>query len=174
MIDNVGSKAEYERKNIRILEFMDLPPELRVMIYTFLFTGMPAFVSKRWPTARQPGIARVSRLLRQESLPIFCSRATFTLELYHMPIGSSIGAPLASRISFDFEVVKDWLKNIGLENEALINHFLPVAWHSEQVKDRMRAEAELRALEKVTEPRPLEEQMEVWGSFITWTAYLEQ
>ena len=53
---------------------MDLPPELRLLIYTLYFKSLPDLEE---PT--QPPISRVCRLVRQESLPLFFSTCTFII-----------------------------------------------------------------------------------------------
>ncbi|KAK3722723.1 hypothetical protein LTR37_002294 [Vermiconidia calcicola] len=58
--------------------FMDLPAELRSRIYDYYTASFPQVL--RMPT--QPPLARVSRQMRQEVLPVFYSRQTFTIT-YH-------------------------------------------------------------------------------------------
>ena len=61
-------------ENFRFEKLLDLPAELRVVIYGFYFESLPQLDE---PT--QPPLAKVSRLIRQESLPIFFGTCTFIL-----------------------------------------------------------------------------------------------
>lgn len=54
--------------------FADLPSELRVRIYTLHFGELPTLEQPA-----QPPITKTSKLLRQESLPLFYSTCTFIL-----------------------------------------------------------------------------------------------
>ena len=56
--------------------FLDLPAELRSHVYAHYFSSLP-----RLEQPVQPPISRVSRLVRQESLPIFYSTCTFVLNM---------------------------------------------------------------------------------------------
>lgn len=52
--------------------FMELPPELRVQIYTDYFSSLGSL-----DQPVHPPISKVSRLLRQESLPLFYAKSRF-------------------------------------------------------------------------------------------------
>lgn len=64
-------KADDDQTFVR---FMDLPPELRVHIYELSFKS---FGRLDYPA--QPPITQVSRLLREESLPVFYKTCTFMI-----------------------------------------------------------------------------------------------
>ena len=54
--------------------FMDLPPELRVLVYTLYFSSLPELEQPVEPT-----ISKVSRTTRKESLPVFFKTCTFVV-----------------------------------------------------------------------------------------------
>lgn len=56
-------------------KFLDLPPELRERIYEFYIAGFPRMLE--FPS--QPTLARTSKLMRKEVLPVFYKQATFRL-----------------------------------------------------------------------------------------------
>ncbi|KAK5171386.1 uncharacterized protein LTR77_004530 [Saxophila tyrrhenica] len=57
--------------------FLDLPPELRMMIYTFHFADYP----RPMHAPEQPPVTRVSSLIRKEALPIFYFTLPFQLNM---------------------------------------------------------------------------------------------
>jgi hypothetical protein len=57
--------------------FMDLPPELGVLVYTFHFES---FYPMQAPA--QPPVSRVCRILRKEALPVFYQTCTFRMCLH--------------------------------------------------------------------------------------------
>lgn len=57
--------------------FLDLPPELRVHVYTYHLQSLST-MKGHFPT--QPPITTVSKLLRQESLPLFYQNCTFQVD----------------------------------------------------------------------------------------------
>jgi hypothetical protein len=59
---------------MKFQKLFDLPPELRVLIYTTYFDSLP-----KLEEPIQPPVCKVSRIIRQESLPIFFKTCTFTL-----------------------------------------------------------------------------------------------
>ncbi|KAK4503697.1 hypothetical protein PRZ48_004612 [Zasmidium cellare] len=61
----------------KVFRFLDLPPEIRCYIYTYAFRGP----SLRGTFFRFPALIRVSRLVRNESLPIFFARNNFILDV---------------------------------------------------------------------------------------------
>ena len=73
-------------ENMGFERLLDLPPELRVLIYGFYFDSLPKL---REPV--QPPLSQVSRLLRQESLPVFYSTCTFKLSDLFNPIPANKG-----------------------------------------------------------------------------------
>ena len=73
-------------ENTGFERLLDLPPELRVLIYGLHFDSMPEL---REPV--QPPLSKVSRLLRQESLPIFYSTCTFKLSDLFSPVPANKG-----------------------------------------------------------------------------------
>ena len=63
--------------------FLDLPPELRVQIYTHYFKS---FVGTRANIQTQPPITGACQLVRQESLPVFYSTCKFRLDIKNVSI----------------------------------------------------------------------------------------
>ncbi|KAK5127359.1 hypothetical protein LTR85_006698 [Meristemomyces frigidus] len=55
--------------------FTDLPPELRSRVYTFYMAALPDMLT----TPSQPPLARTSKLIRNEALPVFYNECTFEL-----------------------------------------------------------------------------------------------
>ena len=69
ILENADDQATFQH-------FMDPPPELRVRTYTIYFNNLPPLEQPA-----QPPISKVSRLVRQESLPLFYSSCTFMLNV---------------------------------------------------------------------------------------------
>lgn len=76
-IESLVPKPRLKRAFISVLteadanwtfRFLDLPPELRTMIYEFAMVAEPASNHHR---SKPPALTRVSRLVRRESIPIF-------------------------------------------------------------------------------------------------------
>ncbi|KAK3702019.1 hypothetical protein LTR37_015133 [Vermiconidia calcicola] len=62
---------------LKFNRFVDLPAELRKRVYELYVEALPEVLE----TPTQPPLARVSRLLRQEVLPVFYSLRTFAIRL---------------------------------------------------------------------------------------------
>jgi hypothetical protein len=75
------SKLRAADDDLSVHRFMELPPELRVHVYTLHFESFPIL----W-YPEQPPISRVSRILRQESLPVFYQTCTFGLNMRQVDI----------------------------------------------------------------------------------------
>lgn len=75
------------RSNTRTSRFLELPPELRDLIFEFALTSGRTLVTFRlddyqrdsYLQATQPSLARVNRQLRHESLPIYYACNDFVL-----------------------------------------------------------------------------------------------
>ena len=68
---------ELSDEDVRFEKFMDLPPELRVRIYTMHLQDLPTLPDG----PHQPPICLVSSQIRKESLPLFYSKCVFNLWL---------------------------------------------------------------------------------------------
>ncbi|KAK4899335.1 hypothetical protein LTR49_027658 [Elasticomyces elasticus] len=70
---------EHADEELAFTKFLDLPPELRTIIYDYYLAVFPEVL--RNPV--QPPSTRVCRLLRTETLPMFYQRTTFQVRLSH-------------------------------------------------------------------------------------------
>ncbi|KAK4904288.1 hypothetical protein LTR49_026231 [Elasticomyces elasticus] len=70
---------EYADEELAFTKFLDLPPELRTIVYDYYLAVFPGVL--RNPV--QPPLTRVCRLLRTEILPRFYQRTTFQVRLSH-------------------------------------------------------------------------------------------
>ncbi|KAK3722724.1 hypothetical protein LTR37_002295 [Vermiconidia calcicola] len=87
--EDSSSVVEWRNSKIRLLcradaelefnRFLDLPAELRKRVYELYVEAFPKVLQ----TPIQPPLACVSRLLRQEVLPVFYNLRTFTITLVH-------------------------------------------------------------------------------------------
>lgn len=146
--------------------FLDLPPELRIQIYQHvLIRNQPTIIGEayRWSLVKhsigrqlaQPSITRASRLIRNESLPIFYGENMF----------------IAREIFWSRrKTVQKWLSAIGLWNRALLKnclvHYYPYERAAAaEVEAALKVEAELGCeVEIVRDDRVprLHGQYEVW------------
>ncbi|KAK4901504.1 hypothetical protein LTR27_001276 [Elasticomyces elasticus] len=62
---------------LKFKRFMDLPPELRAVIYDFYMAGFPQVLN----CPAQPPLSRTGRLVRSEMLGSFCKQTIFKLNL---------------------------------------------------------------------------------------------
>jgi hypothetical protein len=97
---------------------LDLPAELRVLIYTFYFSSFGVL-----DAPAQPPLAKASRLLRKEALPVFYSTCRFKLDY----MGSSRPCPTRAPAKFWPNVPQDhlkWIRNIELTGPVcnLVGH----------------------------------------------------
>ncbi|PPJ51341.1 hypothetical protein CBER1_08616 [Cercospora berteroae] len=87
LVNKLVTALETADANPSFDHFLDLPPELRVLIYGFYMSSFDSTLQS--PT--QPPLTKVSRLIRQESLPIFYNTCTFGLALVvqhkNLPLG---------------------------------------------------------------------------------------
>ncbi|KAK1055450.1 hypothetical protein LTR12_014729 [Friedmanniomyces endolithicus] len=91
-VDLHGKKATFR--------FMDLPKELRCEIYSFVVVECKTLIRPDSVTGReQPDLAMVSREVREEVLPIFYAKNTFTLDVTEScgmrPVGYKNGLEIA-------------------------------------------------------------------------------
>ncbi|KAK5738255.1 hypothetical protein LTR17_006132 [Elasticomyces elasticus] len=70
---------EHADEELAFTKFLDLPPELRTIVYDYYLAVFPEVL--RNPV--QPPLTRVCRLLRTETLPMFYQRTTFQVRLSH-------------------------------------------------------------------------------------------
>ena len=99
-----------------VFPFLDLPAEIRELIYTFHFCQaatqiMPDIILAR---PKEPSLTRVSHILRQESLPVFY--ASFCLKIQTKV---DVNAPLGQVLSND-----TWYRELHPEKFKYIQHFL--------------------------------------------------
>ncbi|KAK3628215.1 hypothetical protein LTR56_018729 [Elasticomyces elasticus] len=92
--------------------FLDLPPELRQRIYNYTFS-----YSDNAYHLQQPAIARVCRLLRTESLPVFYKNNRFGIMVERTPYPSQ-GVMLRRQALADV-----WPTYILLEHVAMMRYF---------------------------------------------------
>lgn len=89
---------------------LSLPPELRNRIYEYVVTSedcllIPSICKHRdLPSAEQPGLTRVNRQLRKESLAMFYTQNIFTAHIHRC----------------DFGFLIDWMNSIGVDNRQRI------------------------------------------------------
>ncbi|KAK3722719.1 hypothetical protein LTR37_002290 [Vermiconidia calcicola] len=65
-----------EKVGVEFERFMDLPPELRVQVYELYFKSLGPIYA-----ASQPPITKVSRIVREESLPTFYEMSHFVIRV---------------------------------------------------------------------------------------------
>ncbi|KAK3652162.1 hypothetical protein LTR56_005293 [Elasticomyces elasticus] len=149
----------------RDIQFLDLPSELRNMIYELtvttadqrvLYTGhihswcdlvpyglKPAHPWKIYPTgldAHQPPITRVSRQLRNETLGMFYAANTFAIVL------PGYGWPTARR---SVDVFLRWAKAIGADNRRAITKLYIYPYWQAKTFDQIMQEANLQWAEGI-------------------------
>lgn len=121
-------KQDASRSGVRPLDFLDLPPELRNRIYeellasrshiTIVHDSTPARIHEtvRWCPdllyGRQPAITLVSRQLRRETLKLFYSVNTFSVDI------TTWSRTANGKV--DTRLANSWLRAIGKENAACI------------------------------------------------------
>lgn len=82
LLEDADEEAQFPR-------FLELPPEIRVLVYEFSFDlcASPPYhdfnFRERAAELHPPPVTMVSRLLRKESLPIFYSSAVLKIEIQH-------------------------------------------------------------------------------------------
>ncbi|KAK8203359.1 hypothetical protein M8818_005337 [Zalaria obscura] len=103
--------------------FLDLPPELRVRIYRLCITDNRNRMASDVMTLSlyntytghgllQPAISRVSRLLRQESLPIFYASMHFVVHAHYPP----------KRDNPHIDRLFQWVRSLGDANAAHVGN----------------------------------------------------
>lgn len=99
--------------------FSDLPPELRERIYGYYFSTFP----KPLRCAVQPPLARASRLMRQEVLPVFYHLHEFQLELYCPQNGSNDyrKAPLIRKTLLAHQDTMGFLNSLSARDSQQVN-----------------------------------------------------
>ncbi|KAK4944700.1 hypothetical protein LTR10_015870 [Elasticomyces elasticus] len=111
------------KRGVRLLQFMDLPPELRNRIHEYTVSYYDTLNLPELPAAAinlvyelplQPMITRVSRQLRKETLSMFYATNRFFLNLDQVPDRELMaGTFIASK----------WLRAIGATNAEHIKFF---------------------------------------------------
>lgn len=98
------------------LGLLDLPQELREMVYAH-FPGVAVIPINQDPaTFLQPAISKTSRLIREEALNVFYSRKRFFLDLRGWK-SSAYPSTWTPRRIFN-----EWVKAIGTSNATRIKH----------------------------------------------------
>jgi hypothetical protein len=84
------------KKDEGTFRVLDLPKELREMVYELVVVNPNAFVfpSGRRTGVQQPDLAMTCREIRNEVLPVFYKNNTFTIEIGAAVRAKKIGAPL--------------------------------------------------------------------------------
>lgn len=108
---NLGHGNEQPDDETSFARFLQLPPELRVMIYEHHIDSLSTVPSVH----SQPALTRISRLVRQESLPLFYARSTFeaTLDVWTHPNDEGFTTHLD-------QSTEDMLRNIEDDNFPLV------------------------------------------------------
>ncbi|KAK4549767.1 hypothetical protein LTR36_005068 [Oleoguttula mirabilis] len=78
--ENYKSLLEHEDQKATFPRFTAMPPELRCRVYGYYVASIP----QELETPTQPPITRVSKLIRNECLPIFDASITFTLTFFRI------------------------------------------------------------------------------------------
>lgn len=83
--DQLRDVLEYSDEQARLPRFKELPAELRVMIYKYSFNMMHGPQNEDWRVKAldldPPPIVSVSKLLRQESLPLLYEEAVLRIDM---------------------------------------------------------------------------------------------
>jgi hypothetical protein len=95
-------------RDLRFDRLLELPAELRVLIYTFYFSGFDTL-----DAPAQPPVTKVCRLLREEALPLFYQTCRFKLDYTEAPDFPFIKSPRIFWAGIPQEHFK-WIKNIEL------------------------------------------------------------
>jgi hypothetical protein len=108
---NLGRGNEQPDDEPSFARFLQLPPELTVMIYEYHIDSLGTIPSVH----SQPPLTRTSRLVRQEALPLFYARSTFgaTLDIWTHPNDQGL-------ITHLDQSTEDMLRNIDDDNFPLI------------------------------------------------------
>ena len=104
----------------KAFRFMDLPPELRVLVYTKLLpdSDVTAIDVKHQYAMRYPAITTVTREIRKEFMPIFYSHCVFSFKLRAEPRGLYY-RPIAVRqaqVPAVAQLVRMWAKKRPAES----------------------------------------------------------
>lgn len=83
--DSLRRILEYSDEHAKFTKFLDLPPELRLMVYEYSFDVVQGSENKDWREKvfglEPPPIASVSKLLRREVLPQFYAPGKLTVNM---------------------------------------------------------------------------------------------
>ena len=105
---NPRPKAKDEK--VEVFRIMDLPKELRTQIWELVVVDTKFFV---WPDSKtgceEPDLAKVTRAVREEVLPIYYSKNTFAVD-----IGSRSGSAISKKRTANSKDAKTGLMPSGL------------------------------------------------------------
>lgn len=154
--------------------FMILPREIRDAIYELalmpqnseagVFGGRTIVVSRDESTAqwvRQPALTKVSKTIREETLPMFYGMNSFIIRVQNSPeippnqVFNRMSLTLMRKTPgpFDFAGAQHWLQQIGTHNIRLIKH----------LEIRLLTEVEIVKHHKPSYQRKLNEYLMNWG-----------
>lgn len=133
-----------EKSKSRIC-FLDIPPEIRTVIYELAVVDDHCQVFRyglTYTDFEQPALARTCRTVRLEILPIFYSKNKFAFKLYGINIPGPFDSDAVRATDIVERIVKKtklfpWLRKIGVQNVASIKSLTIQLsdWHG-----RLRAE----------------------------------
>lgn len=111
--DHAKLMANLEDMTLRF-RFMELPPELRNVVYSFL---IPDRAPVLWSPLRKsrsssPSITSVARQIRSESLPIFYARSLFVLDFRSPETSPEDDSPSAKRANNVPALARMWAQTL--------------------------------------------------------------
>lgn len=111
-----GTDAEINvafKKKMKAFAFLDLPEELRLMVYSLVVIDDEFFIWPDSPTgAEQPDISMVCRQLRKEVLPVFYGGNTFAIDIGPQKTYATPNKKAKQKLS-PIGALEKWAKVIG-------------------------------------------------------------